>query len=80
MLPALLPRVWLGVGVGSVAWVPAWPANRLTPLVVLRLDLSAGIPGFVAPTGGAVPDPAWPRQEARVHKVGGQRVRAIPQP
>ena len=41
---------------------------------------AAGIPGFVAPTGGAVPDPAWPGQEARVHKIGGQRVRAIPQP
>src|SRR5262249_1231005 len=28
--PALLPWFWIGLGVGSVAWVPAWPPNRLT--------------------------------------------------
>jgi len=32
VLPALLARFCGDAGVGSVAWVPAWPPIRLTPL------------------------------------------------
>jgi hypothetical protein len=32
VLPALLAWFCGSAGVGSGAWVPAWPANRLTPL------------------------------------------------
>ena len=78
MVPALLLRFWPGLGVRSVAWVPAWPTIRLTPPVVFGFDLSAGIPGLWHPP--AVPSrSAWPGQEAGVSQSGGQRVHAIPQ-
>src|SRR5271154_6581183 len=31
VVPAWLARFWGGAGVGSGAWVPAWPSSRLTP-------------------------------------------------
>src|SRR5580692_3534087 len=54
-LPARLARFCGDAGVGSGAWVPAWPANRLTPVrLSLGIDLPAGPRFYVAPTGGAV--------------------------
>ncbi len=52
MLPALPPRFWGGSGVGSGILGPgltSYSADAVSGC--LGIDLSAGIPGFQAPTG-----------------------------
>jgi len=51
-LPAVPAWFWPGVGVGSGAWVPAWPPNRPTPLG-LSWDRLVGRAQLLAPTGAA---------------------------
>ena len=81
MLPARLPRSLLSTGVGSGAWVPAWPANRLTPArAVLRIDLPAGAQVFSGTHQRCRPDLPGLGKRPGFHRSGGQRVRAIPQP
>src|SRR5580704_2366736 len=53
VLPALLPRFGDGAGVGSGAWVPAWPPIRLTPLGLSCETICRPVPGFLAPAGAA---------------------------
>jgi len=48
MLPAPALVSWLcgGAGVGSVAWVPAWPPIRLTPFGLSCETICRPGPGF----------------------------------
>jgi len=60
VLPARLPRFWLDTGVGSGAWVPAWPPNRLTPSGLSCETICRPGPRFTAPAGAAgLICPAW---------------------
>src|SRR5215472_6676726 len=77
--PALLPRVWPGVGVGS--GTGSRPDLRIgrRRSGCLEIDLSAG-PQSLAPTGAAgLICLAWARGRGFTGP-GGLRVRAIPQP
>ena len=80
MLPALLARFCGGAGVGSRAWVPAWPPNPLTPSRAVLLTIRRPGPRFCWHPPAVPSRSARPVQEAGVHRPGGQQVRAIPQP
>src|SRR5260370_39528397 len=74
--PALLPRFWRGTGVGSGAWVPAQPPNRLTPLGLSCETICRPGPRLTAPASGAgLIGQDW--GPARGHSSTGEPARAL---